>query len=71
MSKAFAPLLPTDIFGPTGTVGEVVNVHVVSYVAEPQPDFEAMQRVIAGGTKDAPTEVAPRAESDREVPAKL
>jgi hypothetical protein len=26
--------------------GEPVNVHVVEFVAEPRPDFSAMQRII-------------------------
>ena len=28
-------------------VGEPVNIHVVPRVSEPQPDFDAMQRIIA------------------------
>ena len=27
--------------------GEPVNIHVVPRVSEPQPDFDAMQRIIA------------------------
>ena len=27
-------------------VGEPVNIHVVPRVSEPQPDFDAMQRII-------------------------
>ena len=33
--------------------GEPVNVHVVEFVAEPRPDFSAMQRTIES-TSDQP-----------------
>lgn len=69
MTKAFTALTPSDIFKPAQAVGEMVNVHVVSYVAEPQPDYEAMQRLIAGVTKAAPTETVRRDEPNREIPA--
>jgi hypothetical protein len=68
MTKAFNPLVANNIFRPTKAVGEVVNVHVLAYVAEPQPDYEAMQRLIAGVTKDAPTETVRSDDPDREVP---
>jgi hypothetical protein len=67
MTKAFNPLIASDIFRPTKAVGEVVNVHVLAYVAEPQPDYEAMQRLIAGVTKAAPTEAVRSDDPNREV----
>lgn len=36
------------------TPGETVNVHVVEFAKEPQPDFAEMQRVISG--EDRPLE---------------
>jgi hypothetical protein len=38
-----------EIFRPKSS-GETVNVHVVESVKEPQPDFEAMRRIIEAGT---------------------
>jgi hypothetical protein len=59
-----------EIFSPTAIKGEVVNVHVVEYVHEPQPDFEAMQRLIAGGTKASPMEPTRRDNANREISEK-
>jgi hypothetical protein len=69
MSNAFSSFQTEQIFGPKVSVGEVVNVHVVSYVPERQPDFAAMQRVIAGGTSGTPSEVARRDDPNREISA--
>jgi hypothetical protein len=41
--------------------GEPVNVHVVEFVAEPSPDFSAMQRAIEN-TNDQPP---PRREPEK------
>lgn len=41
--KSFA----SEIFAPK-EVGETVNVHVVDYVREPEPDFEELNRVVKG-----------------------
>ena len=43
----------TEIFKPK-PVGEKVNSHVVPAVAEPKPDYDAMQRLIDGGSKTEP-----------------
>jgi hypothetical protein len=37
-----------DILKPKSS-GETVNVHVVESAKEPQPDFEAMRRIIEAG----------------------
>jgi hypothetical protein len=44
-------------------VGEPVNMHVVERVKEPEPDFEAMQRIIESGVERE--KVPPRDESER------
>ncbi len=45
------------------SVGEPVNVHVVESVEEPQPDFDAMQRMIEG-TERSKTGVVPKRDSE-------
>ena len=42
--------------------GEPVNVHVVQFVAEPRPDFSAMQRTIENKTDQPPQ---PNRESEK------
>jgi hypothetical protein len=49
-----------ELFRPK-PVGEPVNMHVVEPVKEPEPDFEAMRRLIQG-------EGAPRPENVRDDP---
>ncbi len=34
--------------------GEVINVHVVSYEKSPEPDFEAMRKIVAGADDKKP-----------------
>jgi hypothetical protein len=40
----------SEVFKPK-SVGEPINVHVVPAVAEPAPDYAAMQRLIESGTR--------------------
>ena len=44
---AIAAIKPTDLLRPT-KVGDPVNVHVVEPMKEPEPDFEALRRMISG-----------------------
>ena len=49
--------------------GEMVNVHVVESVSEPQPDFAAMKRLIESGTvAGAPNDQQQREREKREIP---
>ncbi len=47
--QAFGSTDFTEVFRPK-PVGDTVNVHVVPAVLEPKPDYDAMQRLIEGGT---------------------
>jgi hypothetical protein len=47
--------------------GEPVNVHVVPTVREPQPDFDAMQRVIKGTVTNPEGRVADREHPHRKI----
>ncbi len=42
----------SDLLKPT-TLGETVNVHVVQSASEPQPNFDAMKRLIESGNLPA------------------
>lgn len=44
----------SEVFKPK-PVGETVNVHVVPAVAEPHPDYDAMQRLIEGRDEKTPS----------------
>ncbi len=70
MTAVFSSMSAADIFRAKSAEGDVVNVHVVKYVADPEPNFDAMQRLIAGVTKDAPNEVTPNRAPEREVSTK-
>lgn len=48
--------------------GQPVNAHIVRFVAEPQPDFAAMQRTIEGKSTPRRDEGAVRDRASREVP---
>jgi hypothetical protein len=47
MRKAVASIDLERLFRPI-PVGEPVNMHVVESVKEPEPDFEAMRRLVEG-----------------------
>ncbi len=55
----------SDFLKPTSH-GEPVNVHVVPAMAEPRPDFDAMQRIIEG--KPEQTDIATRDGTTRTIP---
>jgi hypothetical protein len=59
--SSVASLKLSDVLRPKDP-GEAVNVHVVERTKEPEPDFAAMQRIIAG-TESPPESVKQR---DRE-----
>lgn len=51
--KSFGSTDFSEVFKPK-PIGEPVNSHVVPAVPEPQPDYEAMQRLINGREQTLP-----------------
>lgn len=42
----------SELLKPTG-VGDRVNVHVVDFIPQPYPDFDAMRRTLIGSAQKA------------------
>ena len=59
--NAVAAIKISDVLRPKGGGETPVNTHVVTRPPEPEPDYEAMRRVVAGG-EDVDDEVGVRVE---------
>ena len=61
-NSAIAAIKLADLLKPTEE-GEPVNVHVVESTKEPEPDFEALRRMISGAGEKQTGEMKQKTES--------